>query len=145
MYKADIFISHAWRVHPEWERVVQIIDNLQNLTWRNFSVPWHDPALRPSDPLGYSLIEKVFIAQILPSNICIIILDLVKRKSNVRWIEKAVEIAKSNDIPLISVYEDENYIEYASRLGISKILKLDDTSIEKVVHEIATSAEFKYV
>ena len=93
MYKADIFISHAWRVHPEWERVVQIIDNLQNLTWRNFSVPWHDPALRPSDPLGYSLIEKVFIAQILPSNICIIILDLVKRKSNVRWIEKAVEIA----------------------------------------------------
>ena len=145
MYKADIFISHAWRVHPEWEHVVQIIDSLQNLTWRNFSVPWHDPALRPSDPLGLRLIEEVFIAQILPSNICIIILDLVKRKSNVRWIEKAVEIAISNDIPLISVYEDKNYIEYASKLGISKIFKLDDTSIEKVVNEIATSAEFKYV
>ena len=145
MYKADIFISHAWRVHPEWERVVQIIDNLQNLTWRNFSVPWHDPALRPSDPLGLSLIEDVFTAQILPSNICIIILDLVKRKSNVRWIERAVDIAKSSDISLIAVYEDETYINYASELGIKDVLRLDTLSIEKAVRRVSTLAEFKYV
>ena len=77
--------------------------------------------------------------------ICIIILDLVKRKSNVRWIERAVDIAKSSDISLIAVYEDETYINYASELGIKDVLRLDTLSIEKAVRRVSTLAEFKYV
>jgi hypothetical protein len=145
MKKVDIFISHAWRIHPEWEKVVKIIDNIPSLTWRNFSVPWHDPALRPSDDLGLKLIEEVLLTQVMPSNLCIVILDLLKRKSNVRWIEKAVDIAKSSDISLISVYEDETYINYASELGIKDVLRLDTLSIEKAVRRVSTLAEFKYV
>ena len=145
MNKVDIFISHAWRIHPEWEKVVKIIDNIPSLTWRNFSVPWHDPALRPSDNLGLKLIEEVLLTQVMPSNLCIVILDLLKRKSNVRWIEKAVDIAKSSDISLISVYEDETYINYASELGIKDVLRLDTLSIEKAVRRVSTLAEFKYV
>jgi len=145
MIKVDIFISHAWRVHPEWESLVKMIDSIPDLTWRNFSVPWHDPALRTSDELGLKLIEEVFISQIIPSNICLVILDLLKQKSSRRWIEKAIFVAKENGVPVVAIYTDQKYLAEAEELKIDEVLELSYDSIEGLLNRVSTKADFKYV
>ena len=69
-----------WREHEEWLAIVSALDSMDDLTWRNFSVPWHDPALHPSRDPDYSIIEKTYETQISPCDITILIIDLFKSK-----------------------------------------------------------------
>ena len=83
----DIFISHAWRFHEEWKILVDILDEIEILTWRNFSVPWHDPALRPTNEIGMKSITNTLKGQIIPCHICFFLTDLYVHKSNSKWLE----------------------------------------------------------
>tara|TARA_B100000686_G_C16792692_1_gene979915 strand:- start:284 stop:748 length:465 start_codon:yes stop_codon:yes gene_type:complete len=145
LLKVDIFIAHAWRVHDEWQSLVDLIDAIPNLTWRNFSVPWHDPALRPSTELGLQLIEKVYVSQIVSVDFCVIILDLLKSKSNARWLRKAIEIAGSNNVPVSAIYDDPQYIPYCADLGLLEPLKWNPEEITKLIKMYGEEAAFRYV
>lgn len=39
----DLFISHAWTYGDDYYRLVNLLNNAPNFSWRNFSVPEHDP------------------------------------------------------------------------------------------------------
>jgi len=38
-----VFISHAWRYHEDYDRLVRTLNDAPNSKWRNSSVPRHDP------------------------------------------------------------------------------------------------------
>ena len=96
----DIFISHAWRNHEEWNEVIKLINSIENLKWRNFSVPWHDPALRPQTDIGKKHIYTTLKTQIIPCQVCFIISELYKLKGNQIWIDLAIEYAKEYKVPI---------------------------------------------
>ena len=106
----DIFISHAWRSHEEWLALIKIINSIESLTWRNFSVPWHDPALRPQTEIGKKHIYNVLKTQIMPCQICFILSDLYKLKGNQLWIDLAIEYALEYKVPIFYI-GDGNFFE----------------------------------
>ena len=97
--KLDIFISHAWRFHDEWKILVNIIDQIEEIEWRNFSTPWHDPALKPTNKLGLQSITNTLKTQIIPCDLCFFISDLYLINSNLKWLKIAENFANEFKIP----------------------------------------------
>ena len=96
----DIFISHAWRNHDECTEVIKILNSIEGLNWRNFSVPWHDPALRPQTEIGKEHIYTLLKTQIIPCQVCFIMTELYKLKANRLWIDLAIKYANENKVPV---------------------------------------------
>ena len=63
----DLFITHAWRYHDDWTRVGEMFDKSLGDSWRNFSVPWYDPALDPNTEVGKRLVHRWLEQQIVPT------------------------------------------------------------------------------
>jgi len=99
----DIFVTHAWRYHDEWTRFGAMLDALPGLSWRNFSVPWHDPAVDPNTPLGRRLILQWLEGQIAPVHACVFLFGVYAVKSNRRWLDLELEFARSHGKPLIGL------------------------------------------
>ena len=64
----DLFIAHSWRFHPEWVEIADIIENEFPNSVRNFSLPWHDPAISPNSEYGRNFLQNQLKSQILPAN-----------------------------------------------------------------------------
>lgn len=99
----DIFISHAWRYHDDWTRMGELLDGYAGLKWRNFSVPWYDPALDPNTELGSQFVRRWLEQQILPTCGVILLSSVWNSKSARKWLELEVSIARAHHIPIVAV------------------------------------------
>ena len=54
----DLFISHAWRYHEDYDRLVTLLNNAPNFKWRNYSVPRHDPKIDPDTEVGFRKLKE---------------------------------------------------------------------------------------
>src|SRR5205814_9540882 len=72
----DVFITHAWRYHDDWNRAADVLDGVAGFKWRNFSVPWYDPAMDPNTAVGGRFVRDWLEGQIQPSNV-VLFLDSV--------------------------------------------------------------------
>ena len=108
MNSFDIFISHAWRPEEPWTRVVAMLDAEEGFEWRNFSVPWHDPAMRPGTPDGRAFIEKCLDAQVRSAHVVLFLSALYARKSARPWLDLQLEHARRLAIPVILVRSEDD-------------------------------------
>lgn len=99
----DIFMTHAWRFHEDWTQLSALIDKLPGITWRNFSLPWHDPAMNPNTEIGGKFIHDFLERQIIPSKIVILLEGVYDIKSARRWVDLEVEMAKKHNKPIIGI------------------------------------------
>ena len=83
--------------------MVDLLDNRADLTWRNFSVPWYDPAMDPNTEFGAQYVRKNLEAQIIPADAMILLEDVYCVKSARKWIDMEIMFAKRHDIPIIAV------------------------------------------
>jgi len=60
----DLFITHAWHYHEHWVRLSELLDAEPGLSWRNFSVSWHDPAMDPNTEVGGQFVRGWLQTQI---------------------------------------------------------------------------------
>lgn len=104
----DIFIAHAWRFHPEWVRLADIIENSFLDTVRNFSLPWHDPAISPNSDYGRNFLHNQLKSQIIPSQYLLFISDLFKVESNLRWLLSCVNLGLVEDKKFVVVGEEDS-------------------------------------
>ena len=99
----DIFISHAWRYHDDWIRMGELFDQCSGIRWRNFSVPWHDPAMNPNTEVGGKFIRDWLESQIIPVYGFILLNSVFEVKSSRKWVQLEVEMARKHNIPIVAV------------------------------------------
>jgi len=99
----DIFITHAWRYHDDWTRVGALLDRCAGLSWRNFSVPWYDPAMDPNTEIGARFIRRWLESQIIPVAVVVFLGSVYAVKSARKWLEMEVEMARRHNKPILGM------------------------------------------
>lgn len=99
----DIFITHAWRNHEDWVRMGELLDNCVEINWRNFSVPWHDPAMTPNSEIGHKYIMNCLENQIIPVHGFILLTGLYAVKSCQKWLDIEIQMARKHKKPVVKV------------------------------------------
>ena len=99
----DVFISHAWTHHDDYDRLVSLLDAAPNFKWRNYSVPEHDPIINPKTKKE---LQDALKRQMRPANIIIIFAGMYANYSD--WIEFEMDFAKEIEKPMIGVRPGDN-------------------------------------
>jgi hypothetical protein len=99
----DIFITHAWRYHDDWVRLSNLLDAEKSIKWRNFSVPWYDPALDPNTELGARAVRGWLEGQIRPVKATVLLDGVYAIKSARKWIDLEIELSRLHGKPVIAV------------------------------------------
>lgn len=99
----DLFITHAWRYHDDWTRVAEMFDKAFGDSWRNFSVPWYDPALDANTDVGKQLVHRWLEQQIIPATGVIFLSSVYANKSAQKWVLLEVELARKHQKRIIGL------------------------------------------
>lgn len=97
----NLFISHAWKYHDDYDRIVKLLNNANNFDWRNYSVPEHEPVLDPDDPADQKSLIKELKDQIRPTHCVLILAGMYAAYSF--WIQKEIDLSVGFDKPIIGV------------------------------------------
>lgn len=92
-----LFISHAWRYHDEYERIVKMLDNADRFRWKNYSVPKHDPA----DGNSTSTLKKELKDQMRFAEVIVALAGVYATHSD--WIQFEMDQAKQWAKPILGV------------------------------------------
>ena len=93
----DLFISHAWHYNDEYYRLVNLLHNAAYFSWRNYSVPQHDPLDANNSPRLMAALER----QIRPVNAALIISGMYVNYRE--WIEYEIGVAQRYNKPIIGI------------------------------------------
>jgi len=99
----DLFMTHAWRFHDDWTNFGKLLDDNTGGSWRNFSLPWHDPAMSANTEVGGQFIRDFLEKQIIPVHCVVLLTGVYEIKSARRWFDMEVEFAKKHHKPLIGI------------------------------------------
>ena len=99
----DIFLTHAWRFHDDWSQFSELLDKSPGVNWRNFSLPWHDPAMNANTEVGGRFIRDFLETQIIPVHAVVLLTGVYSIVSARRWCDVEVEMARKHNKPLIGV------------------------------------------
>lgn len=97
----DLFVTHAWRFHEDWTKFTDLMDKMPELLWRNFSLPWHDPAISPNTEAGGRFIRSSLESQIIPVHVVVLLAGVYEIRSARLWVDMEVEMAKKHNKPII--------------------------------------------
>ncbi len=77
LHTYDLFITHAWRYHDDWKHLVDLLNAHDVRAWRNFSLPWYDPALDPRTEAGGKVVRWNLETQIIPVRAVVLLSSLL--------------------------------------------------------------------
>ena len=99
----DLFLTHSWRYHDDWKQMVDVLNTHGIRTWRNFSLPWHDPALDPRTPDGGRKVRWHLESQIIPCHAVILLAGVWEQIGSRKWVEEEIAMARKHAKPIIAV------------------------------------------
>lgn len=82
----EIFICHDWEYSDEYYRICEMLDGRPNFSWRNRSVPEHDP-LDTNDELQKNLRD-----QIRPADVMLVLAGMYSARSG--WMDWEMAFAR---------------------------------------------------
>jgi hypothetical protein len=136
----DIFITHAWRYHDDWTRLSSLFDAEKSIKWRNFSVPWYDPALDPNTELGAKAIRSWIDGQIRPVIGTVLLDGVYAVKSTRKWLELEVELSRDHHKPVVVVPAHGTATVSAEATALSDaVVGWDALEIVRVIQNLAVS------
>ena len=99
----DIFITHAWRYHDDWKRLVALLDEHDPHCWRNFSLPWFDPALKPGSEFGGKVLRESLEGQVIPAHAVVLLAGVYEQLGSRKWIDFEIEAARKHGKRIIAM------------------------------------------
>ena len=93
----NLFISHAWKYDTEYYRIEKLLKDAPNFSWKNYSVPQHDP-------LGTTTkkdLEEALRRHIRPTHVVVILSGMYV--AHREWIQKEIDIASEMGKPIIGI------------------------------------------
>jgi hypothetical protein len=99
----DIFITHAWRYHRDWKCLVDLLNGYASSNWRNFSLPWYDPALDPRTEKGSRLVRWNLESQIIPVHAVFLLASVLVEPGTRKWLDLELDMARKHGKPVIAV------------------------------------------
>jgi hypothetical protein len=97
-----LFLSHAWKYNSDYNRLENLLKNASLFTWKNYSVPEHDPLIDPKTPGGFRKLHSMIQQQIRPVNCFLLLGGMYAAYSN--WISHEIDLAKRYNKPIIAIY-----------------------------------------
>lgn len=94
----DLFISHSWEYDDDYERLVDLLDEKNHFSYRNYSVPEKEKVEGKSDQ---ALRRHIKNKQIQPASVVIVLAGMYSEHSD--WIGKEVRDAKDLGKPVLGV------------------------------------------
>jgi hypothetical protein len=132
----DLFIVHAWRYHPDWKRMVDLLNAYAVRRWRNFSLPWYDPALDPRTPEGGRIVRWNLESQIIPAHAVLFLAGVWREPGTHKWLDFELDMARKHQKPVLAVPAwGEELIpdDLGSRVDI--VVGWDAATIFQAVHD----------
>ena len=99
----DVFLVHAWRYHPDWKRMVALLNAHAARGWRNFSLPWYDPALDPRTDQGRKIVRWNLEAQIIPVHAVLFLAGVWSEPGTHKWLDFELEMSQKHGKPILAV------------------------------------------
>jgi hypothetical protein len=99
----DLFITHAWRYHDDWKRLVNLLNAHNVRAWRNFSLPWYDPALDPRTEEGGKLVRWHLETQIIPAQAVVLLSSVLSEPGTRKWLDLELAMARKHGKPVIAI------------------------------------------
>jgi hypothetical protein len=99
----DLFITHAWRYHDDWKRLVNLFNAHDVRGWRNFSLPWYDPALDPRTESGGKIVRWQLETQIIPVQAVILLSSVLSEPGTRKWLDFELEMARKHNKPVLAL------------------------------------------
>ena len=92
-----LFISHAWTYNDDYYRLVNLLNNANNFSWRNYSVPKHDPV----DANNTTKLAEALQNQMRPTQVVLIISGMYAAYR--KWIQYEIDLAAHWNKPIIGI------------------------------------------
>lgn len=102
----DITILHAWRFDAPFTAMEKLLHAVPGFDFRNFGLPWHDPAYQPSTPDGMEYLRNRAEVQVLPAQVVIAIPELFANERARQWADLELDVASRNGKPVLVVSHD---------------------------------------
>jgi len=95
----DLFLSHMWRKtdNSEYYKLESFLKEANNFSWRNYSVPEHDPLGTKTD----KELREALNRHIRPVNCFLIVSGMYVNHR--KWIIEELEIATSYGKPIVGI------------------------------------------
>lgn len=93
----DVFISHAWHRDEHYYRAVAMLDEAPFFSWKNLSVPEHDPV----DAMAGRSIEYYLRANMRRASVLILCAGMYVSHSE--WIDFEISFARRIGRPIVAI------------------------------------------
>jgi len=128
-----IFVSHSWDYSDEYENLIELLDDANNFSYRNYSVPEEDEIDANSDE---ELEDALREGQIQPASVVIVLAGLYSTYSD--WIGKEIRIANDEDKPVLGVepWGSDNTSSYVETFS-DEMVGWNTDSIVEAIRDLA--------
>jgi len=83
--------------------MIDVLNTQGVRTWRNFSLPWYDPALDPRTPEGGEIVRRNLESQIIPSDAVVLLSGVYEQVGCRKWVDMEVDMARRHGKLIIAV------------------------------------------
>lgn len=132
LYRYKLFISHAWKYSESYNRIISFLDDANNFSYSNYSVPVSDGFEKMTgSQLGIQIQE-----QIRPVGVVIILGGMYVTYSE--WIQYEISYAKLIDKPILGItpFGGER-MPSAVTIAADEIVKWNTASIVDAIRRLS--------
>src|SRR5205807_10540786 len=87
----------------DWKCLIDMLNAHGAHGWRNFSLPWYDPALDPRTEKGGQLVRWHLESQIIPVHAVVLLAGVMREPCTRKWLDYELDMALKHDKTVIAV------------------------------------------